>query len=116
MLARCEPIQKCFSNSAVTPEGILKFTVKYTFIKGRPALNYVCILDLPGTHNQGQKPLQNWELKQSGSIQGTIELQSPEPPVKEFTLTLGEAEVPQSGYQTISNKLIGEVAHLEAAP
>lgn len=100
----------------MTPEGILKFKVKYTFVKGQPALNYVCMLDLPGTTNQGQKPLQNWELKQTGNIQGTIELQSLEPPVKEFELTLGEAEVPQSGYQTISNKLTGEVTRLEAAP
>ncbi len=100
----------------VTPEGILKFKVKYTFIKGRPTLNYVCVLDLPGTANKGEKPLQNWELKQSGNIQGTIELQSMEPITKEFVLTLGEAEVPQSGYQTISNKLTGEVTHVEATP
>ncbi len=100
----------------VTPEGILKFKVYYTFVKGKPALNYVCVLALPGTTNQGEKPLQNWELKQSGSIQGTIELQSLEPKTKEFVLTLGEAEVPQSGYQTISNKLTGEVVHLEPTP
>lgn len=100
----------------VTPEGILKFKVKYTFVKGRPSLNYVCVLSLPGTTNQGEKPLQNWELQQSGNIQGTIELQSLEPTTKEFALTLGEAEVPQSGYQTISNKLTGEVTHLGATP
>lgn len=101
---------------SVTPEGILKFKVKYKFVKGRPALNYVCILNLPGTSNQGQKPLQNWELQQTGNIQGTIELQSLEPRIREFELTLGEAEVPQSGYQTVSNKLTGEVAHFEAIP
>lgn len=100
----------------VTPEGLLKFKVKYTFTKGQPTLNYVCMLELPGTTNQGQKPLQNWELQKTGNILGTIELQSLEPPVKEFALTLGEAEVPQSGYETISNKLTGEVLHLEAKP
>lgn len=116
--APAEKSEVAFSDAqvTVTPEGVLKFKVKYTFVKGRPTLNYVCLLDLPGTTNQGQKPLQHWELKQTGDIQGTIELQSLEPPVKEFALTLGEAEVPQSGYQTISNKLTGEVTHLPATP
>ena len=98
------------------PPELLKFELKYKFVKGNPTKNYVCILNFPGTNNQGQKPMEAWQLQMSGTIKGGIELQSLDPPVKSFEITMGEAEVPQSGYETISNKLIGEVTYPEASP
>lgn len=98
------------------PPELLKFEVKYQFVKGSPTKNYVCVLNFPGTNNQGQKPMDAWELHMSGTIKGGIELQSLDPPVKAFEITVGEAEVPQSGYTTISNKITGEVTYPEPAP
>lgn len=95
------------------PPELLKFELKYKFVKGAPSKNYVCILNFPGTNNQGQKPMEAWELKMTGTIKGGIELQSLDPPVKTFEITMGEAEVPQSGYETISNKLTGEIIYPE---
>ncbi|MCC6510278.1 MAG: hypothetical protein IT423_14330 [Pirellulaceae bacterium] len=97
------------------PPELLKFEFKYKFVKGKPTKNYVCMLSFPGSNNQGQKPMEAWELQASGTIKGGIELQSFDPPVKAFEITMGEAEVPQSGYETISNKLTGEVTYPEAA-
>lgn len=57
--------------------------------------------------------MEAWELQTSGTIKGGIELQSFDPPVKAFEIAMGEAEVPQSGYETISNKLTGEVTYPE---
>jgi hypothetical protein len=95
------------------PPELIRFEVHYRFTKGRPTLNYMCNLSFPGTDNVGRKPLEAWELKETGIIKGGIELQSINPRVKDFEITMGEAEVPQSGYKTISNVLKGEVAFQE---
>ena len=91
------------------PPALLRFEVHYQFTKGDPTLNYMCDLKFPGTDNVGKKPLEAWELKKTGIIKGGIELQSVDPRAKDFEITLGEAEVPQSGYKKISNVLKGEV-------
>lgn len=105
------------SNPKVTfePPQLLKFELEYKFVKGAPTKNYMCDLSFPGTGNSGKKILEAWELKPSGVIKGGIELQSLDPPAKKFEITLGEAEVPQSGYQTISNVLTGDVSYPQGA-
>ena len=92
------------------PPELLRFEVRYRFTKGAPTLNYMCELTFPGTENVGKKPLEAWELKLEGIIKGGIELQSSVPNAKDFEITLGEAEVPQSGYKKISNVLKGKVS------
>ena len=116
-----EPAEKSeveLSDAKLTyvPPDLLRFEVHYRFTKGRPTMNYMCNLSFPGSDNVGRKPLDSWEMKTSGVIRGGIELQSYDPPVKAFEITLGEAEVPQSGYQVISNVLKGEVAYPSATP
>ena len=95
------------------PPELLRFEVHYRFTKGEPTMNYMCDLSFPGTDNVGKKPLEAWELKKTGVIKGGIELQSVEDRVKNFEITMGEAEVPQSGYTLISNVLKGEVTFPE---
>lgn len=91
------------------PPQLVKFEFDYRFTKGAPTKNYMCNLAFPGTENTGKKILEAWELQPEGVIRGGIELQSLEPAVKTFEITLGEADVPQNGYETISNALTGEV-------
>ena len=103
------------SDAKITFESpaLLRFEVRYRFTKGDPTLNYMCDLKFPGTDNVGKKPLEAWELKKTGIIKGGIELQSVDPLAKDFEITMGEAEVPQSGYKKISNVLKGEVTFPE---
>lgn len=105
---KCE-VELSEPNFVFTPPDLLRFELHYKFVKGRPTKNYMCYLSFPGTVNLGQKPLEAWELQTQGFIKGGIELQSLDPPVKTFEIKLGEAEVPQSGYEIISNTLTGDV-------
>ncbi len=91
------------------PPDMVRFEVKYRFFEGRPTRNYLCELSFPGTENLGKKPMEAWELKDSGTIKGAIIMQSMDLPIKAFAIKLKEAESPQSGYNSISNLLKGEV-------
>lgn len=111
--AEASEVELSDAKITLEPPALLRFEVHYQFTKGDPTLNYMCDLKFPGTENVGKKPLEAWELKKTGLIKGGIELQYVDPPVKDFEITLGEAEVPQSGYKKISNVLKGEVTFPE---
>ncbi len=97
----------------MTPPNIVHFEMKYKFVKGRPDKSYLCTISFPGTTNTGQKPIEAWELKESGVIKGALEMQSLDTPVEKFEIHMGESENPQSGFTTISNTLTGEVQGLK---
>ena len=115
--APAEKGQVELSNPKVTlvPPQLLKFEFDYVFVKGSPTKSYMCELTFPGTDNTGRKALEGWELKPSGVIKGAIELQSLDPPTLTYEIALGEADVPQNGYERISNVLTGEVVRASEA-
>ncbi len=65
------PVEKCEIELSepklvFVPPELLKFEVKYKFTKGSPNKSYVCMINFPGTKNQGQKPMEAWEMKMTG--------------------------------------------------
>lgn len=87
--------------------GIVRFDIHYEFTSGGPTKFYQCDITFIDADRYGIKPMMADELAQSGSFKTGIEVE--DAPVKEYEITLSEAESPDQGYRLISNTLRGEV-------
>jgi hypothetical protein len=87
--------------------GIVRFTIDYRFTSGSPTKFYQCDITFVDADRYGIKPMNASELSPQGSFKTGIEVG--DTPVKEYTMTLSEAESPDQGYKLISNTLHGEV-------
>ena len=97
------------AKATLDPPRLVKFQVNYKFVEGGPRKSYLCEITFPGTTNLGRKYIESWELKDSGTIRDGIELQTLEPEAKSFEIQFKEAEVPQDGYNLISNVISGTI-------
>src|SRR5690606_916654 len=95
--------------------GIVRFTIHYRFTSGAPTKFYQCDITFVDADRYGIKPMMAYELSPAGSFTTGIEVG--DAPVKEYTITMSEAESPDRGYKLISNTLRGEVdmSQVEAA-
>ncbi len=89
------------------PENIVYFEVGYKFTSGSPVKNYMLNLGFPGTSIAGHKPMDAWEVKPEGIIKTGMPV--PDPSAKDYEVTFAEADSPDRGYTTISNKFAGEI-------
>ena len=89
------------------PENIIFFEVAYKFTSGSPIKNYMLNLGFPGTSVAGHKPMDAWEVKPEGMIKTGMPV--PDPAAKDYEVTFAEADSPDRGYTTISNKFTGEI-------
>lgn len=104
-----EPGEIELSDPKVTFEApnIVRFEVKYRFVKGKPDKYYCCDIKFPGTANQGKKSMNSWELKSEGVIRDGVVVSKP--PVQSFEIEMSETTSPQEGYKKISNVVSGPV-------
>jgi hypothetical protein len=104
-----EPGEIELSDPKVTFEepNIVRFEVKYRFVKGRPDKYYACDIAFPGTLNHGRKVMDSWEMKPEGVLKDGVELR--ERGAKTFEIYMSETTSPQLGYQKNSNVVKGQV-------
>ena len=93
---------------------VVRFEIAYRFTTGSPTKTYLCEIAFPGTDQWGTKPLEAFELESEGVIRTGIEVG--DQPVREFEVTLSEADSPDQGYHLISNRLSGVVQRTDAEP
>lgn len=93
---------------------VVNFKIKYRFTAGSPTKFYLCNIAFPGTDQWGVKPLEAHEMSAEGVIRTGIEVG--EKPVREFEITLSEADSPDQGFHLISNTLRGQVQTPNANP
>ena len=93
---------------------VVRFEIAYRFTSGAPTKTYLCEIAFPGADQWGTKPLEAFELESEGVIRTGIEVG--DQPVREFEVTLSEADSPDQGYHLISNRLTGVVQRPEAEP
>ena len=87
---------------------IVGFEVKYRFTKGRPDKYYSCEISFPDTpENHRVKFMENWELKDEGTIRDRLQLSKPG--VKSFEIHMSESLSPRTTYKKISNTVSGPV-------
>jgi hypothetical protein len=87
---------------------IIQFEVKYRFTKGRPDKYYSCEISFPDTpENHRVKFMENWELKDEGTIRDRLQLSKPG--VKSFEIHMSESLSPRTTYKKISNTVSGPV-------
>ena len=75
--------------------GIVRFTIHYRFTSGAPTKFYQCDITFVDADRYGIKPMMAYELSPAGSFTTGIEVG--DAPVKEYTITMSEAESPDRG-------------------
>ena len=93
---------------------VANFEIQYRFTAGAPTKFYLCNIAFPGTEQWGVKPLESYEMSPQGVIRTGIEVGKQ--PVREFEITLSEADSPDQGYHLISNTLRGRVQTPDGDP
>jgi hypothetical protein len=114
-----EPSEIELSNPKAVFEApdVVRLEVTYRFVKGEPRNFYCAQVEFPGTENVGMKYMEGWELESSGVLKSGLILKTVD--VKDFTVQITEALLPQNGYKPISNVVKAQVDGLDgiaAAP
>ena len=88
--------------SKFEPPDVVFVEIPYRFTSGHPVAHYRCDVNFPETQQGGLKLMEAWELKDEGTIKTAFNVTKD--PGKVIEVELSEAESPDKGFKSISNK------------
>jgi len=95
---------------------LVHFEFKYRFTKGQPTYHYHAEVKFPGTNIACMKPIENYELEESGTVHVGMFAESLPLP-NEFEIDFKESFSPMtSPFKVISNLLKGTMKAAESQP